>query len=1569
MRAAVLRQALSSTAGDKSAPRRLRMALILLLVAFVLFLVCASRADAGSQIWFSGEELYVTHASFYMGGEISIEGRIAYVSVPASDKDGKSDVLYNAADIYIVPNLDVSGAMETPLQDVSGMPNTIVRYGSGIFTSEIIGYAGWSGLRSGRYDLVIDEDQDQLFEPGLDTILHPDMDAAMDINTREFVASLSSVQRMNEAKQRAQDEAGFYMTTRAIWECIDTYRKLWGFKDAITELGWNETVDAIWNAYSDKLIPSPIEKLLGMLGPWEQLKAAQTNLLARYLGIAADPPDPAYQQPVCLPPQASPCPLVVDAVDSGYYELAEVTSRQAEVAQALLSAMEKYQGAEAAGDGLWALTHAREIKRYSLLLANECDSAAETAGRLRATLQSDSTDLQGALAFMQEHQSRLRTEGFGPAEYGDLLGAGLSPAAIESLRQQFISDQLQVDKAAGLEQLDSLVAGQQATAATYRALAADMDAIVGDLLYYGVEKSQPVADAGGPYAAMVGDTLSFDASSSTDPGSRALTYRWDLDGDAQFDDATGASVSRSLSAEQHGYVGVEVRNELGDLAVEYASVNVTNPIAAPRFLTLRPDQPYARVTTGQPLTFAVTTDVPADVTWWKGDMPAGAGAEWTFVPQGWETGTNELSVEVRPAGRAGPSRQYTWTVDVVSPVGPVVVPPMLDEQNVSDVTQSSATLHARMVTGTSPAFSAHLEYRRVGETEWLPTPTRTARERSTLRLDETVSELLSATSYQFRTVTTCDGVSTAGTITGFTTEFDMPTVPTVTAVESFDVGNRTAGVITTFELGDYSSADLTVQYRRQGDTVWLSAAPETQTSSGTSEAHLQGLLPGTTYEYRSVLNYSDGAAHGVGGTFTTTQMAPSMADVSAADLGLNTATIRAAIDIGDYSSVDLKVEYRRQGSEVWLGTPARTETTSGQVEILLFGLYQGTIHQYRVVLTYLDGTIVTDTLLFTTQNSYRMPSFTIVEVPSVGITSAVVRTKFSLGDLTYVHLWVEYRKLGDTNWLSSPSRYNLPAGTVDIELQGLLPDSTYEYRPVLFHPSFDRVDVADAALFTTKAMTAPSFIGVEAVNVSITTAAIRATLQLGDYASADLQVEYRQLGGSEWLATPLQHQTSATTVETQLAGLLPSSTYEWRAVLEYTDGRIVGEVATLATGPPMRITVLPVAGQSKVHGEGDPSLAFTYLPALFGDNSFTGQLGRQAGQDVGSYAITQGTLQLPVGYELAFVEGVTFAITPAQTTTSLRMECSSIRYLDSITLTAEIKPENSWSPLTGTVDFAINGTLCGSAAVQATPGSYSAEASVSVRIDGPSELPGPNGADLLVEATFTSSSGNYLGSASASSTLRVLPPVVPTPARTYTLDADFELGELDGVEHGSVHDQLQLRSTHLPHVWIPNLDGTISKIDTVTGRELARYRTAPSTISDPSPSRTTVDLEGSCYVGNRQAGTVVKVGLPELGNYIDRNRNGVADTSRDANGDGNITGDEILPWGEDEAVLYELVLVQGHEGARTPGTYTGPYDTAYYGTSPRAMAVDSEQRRVGIGLRHDEVLPRRRSERRNTDHA
>ena len=140
--------------------------------------------------------------------------------------------------------------------------------------------------------------------------------------------------------------------------------------------------------------------------------------------------------------------------------------------------------------------------------------------------------------------------------------------------------------------------------------------------------------------------------------------------------------------------------------------------------------------------------------------------------------------------------------------------------------------------------------------------------------------------------------------------------------------------------------------------------------------------------------------------------------------------------------------------------------------------------------------------------------------------------------------------------------------------------------------------------------------------------------------------------------------------------------------------------------------------------------------------------------------------------------------------------------------------------------------------------------------------------------------------------------------KTWTSDPDFDLGSLQAVNHDAPNNnQLQLNASGstLPFMWIANAgEDTVSKIDTNTGKELARYRTwaaagTHGAWGGPAPSRTAVDSDGNVYVANRHFdGNKPQVMKILLTGGIDRNGNGTIETSSDANSDGVISGAELL---------------------------------------------------------------------------
>ena len=137
------------------------------------------------------------------------------------------------------------------------------------------------------------------------------------------------------------------------------------------------------------------------------------------------------------------------------------------------------------------------------------------------------------------------------------------------------------------------------------------------------------------------------------------------------------------------------------------------------------------------------------------------------------------------------------------------------------------------------------------------------------------------------------------------------------------------------------------------------------------------------------------------------------------------------------------------------------------------------------------------------------------------------------------------------------------------------------------------------------------------------------------------------------------------------------------------------------------------------------------------------------------------------------------------------------------------------------------------------------------------------------------------------------------------------------------------------HVWVANTDeGTVSKLDAETGKELARYASVIAksvsahngevgTIGRNKPSRTAVDQDGNAYVANRAfgyQGTVTKfadysTGAQRDANCVDHDDSGDIQTSSDVDEDGmiDITDPQEFLGLNDECILW-TVDVGGVDG-------------------------------------------------------
>lgn len=91
-------------------------------------------------------------------------------------------------------------------------------------------------------------------------------------------------------------------------------------------------------------------------------------------------------------------------------------------------------------------------------------------------------------------------------------------------------------------------------------------------------------------------------------------------------------------------------------------------------------------------------------------------------------------------------------------------------------------------------------------------------------------------------------------------------------------------------------------------------------------------------------------------------------------------------------------------------------------------------------------------------------------------------------------------------------------------------------------------------------------------------------------------------------------------------------------------GYVITLVSNDLTITPKALAITTDANQSKVYGEADPIYTYTQTGTLESGDVLTGALARTSGEDVGSYAINQGTLTAGSNYAIAFT-GSNFGIT------------------------------------------------------------------------------------------------------------------------------------------------------------------------------------------------------------------------------------------------------------------------------------------------------------------------------------
>lgn len=635
--------------------RRVVSVVAVSIMAGTAGLLAAPAAFAG------GNSLYLAngsdHMSYGANGMVLIDGSITFDDT--CGPGGVDDFVYPATDVYIVQAGSASAG--AALTDAGGEgPNTIVGTGSGAFLGELIAVTTPSGaLGDGQYDVVFDTCQDGVVGPG-DAVFADAI--TVDVPDGQVPPVDASLRQLKDA---AREEYAQWLKTHMALTALFKYDKAKSIASCILAPTSDCLSGILLKLYAPK---SPLKAGTS----WIQTSTLKlvANEAKHYGAIWHDPADPAFTTPTTLAPVERPEPpstggAVADALGETLAPMADETA----LSEALLHALERYQGAEAAGDAGWALVQARAVRDLSVELRDQLTSSPELQqlrDAMAATVDQVVANAQEAASFI----NRVRSTGFTAEERRTLANHGLSSADIAALEAGFVADGPQVAPTgdALLAQLDAQLAAQAGLADALGASATGWASLVTTLEQHTVAPA-PTAVAGGPYLSTSGQ-LALDATGSVaSAGSTLVSYAWDLNGDGAFDDGSGATPTVSLPAGPSRTIGVKVTDDHGSWSVDYAHVTVSATDRAPVVASGDPATAVSVVAgTGQTFTVQATDPDgdPLHYAWTLDGSPAdgAGGASWTYQPTDSAVGEQVVSVTVTGAHR---SAVHSWVVSVTRP--------------------------------------------------------------------------------------------------------------------------------------------------------------------------------------------------------------------------------------------------------------------------------------------------------------------------------------------------------------------------------------------------------------------------------------------------------------------------------------------------------------------------------------------------------------------------------------------------------------------------------------------------------------------------------------------------------------------------------------------------------------------------------------------------------------------------------------------------------------------------------------------------------------------------------------
>ena len=610
-----------------------------------------------------GQASYVDLTSSTYGANSSVMVGLGLINfVSGCPSGGINDFIYPWANVYIVPKGTPSGAL-TDVSNAAGIPNTL----SYVLVDEVLANTGPGGyLISGDYAVVIDECQDKQFQSNVDTY-GPEFSVRIPANidplqSAAFAAQLVGVKASAGVQGVHWIEAA--MQYRALFQ---VYNALTAYSIA-TDPG-DFLLFACTNINMDTgQVYCSLNDAWGSLYTLEnQVKDYIVNQAFYYKGISADPPDPNFKVLPVLDKGFRADISVSPASLQSALKFGELSSQERALSQALLQAMERYQGAQQAGFGEYAYVQAREIEKHSRAMAHMVLRTSAAFQSVATAASSSGIDFVATMIKFRDTQARVKSSGLTLAERAKLFAAGWTDAKITTAVADYVAQDFSgMQNSNDLTILAGKISTEAATMSAGLTALADVMVTAQANLASQLRLPFPQANAGGPYVVNAGVPLTFSGSANlADPVTPK--YEWDFNLDGVFDEATGQTPTFTFNRAYDGYVGLKVTLPNGYYDISYARLTVNNVNSSPVITSVLPTGAVTIPYNGSQFFSVGATDPdndPITYSWLLDGVVVGTGSTFSYVATMAAVGEHIVSVTISDNSNLSAPTRTMWRLTV-----------------------------------------------------------------------------------------------------------------------------------------------------------------------------------------------------------------------------------------------------------------------------------------------------------------------------------------------------------------------------------------------------------------------------------------------------------------------------------------------------------------------------------------------------------------------------------------------------------------------------------------------------------------------------------------------------------------------------------------------------------------------------------------------------------------------------------------------------------------------------------------------------------------------------------------